>query len=149
MTTPLGAINLDAGAVPPQLEPDEDQIDLVVDLLFGRCSETIAFTAARAFSQNDRSTKPAFGYLIQMSGSKRGHLKKRLKELAHQAADWNLPTVFAPVLSATFVSGPRARAADVFEIVAIPFDLDTNPDRGLAMLRAILGEPSIVLETGG
>jgi hypothetical protein len=69
-------------------------------------------------------------------------------ERARQAANWKQPAVFAPPV-VTLKTARGATANDVFEGVALSVDCDASPTAALAFLRELLGDPTVVIASGG
>src|SRR5262249_7059055 len=69
-------------------------------------------------------------------------------ERAKQAANWREPAVFCPPV-ATLKNGRNAKADNVHEGVTLPVECDKEPAAALGVLREILGDPTVVVASGG
>jgi Protein of unknown function (DUF3987)/Primase C terminal 2 (PriCT-2) len=69
-------------------------------------------------------------------------------ERARQAARWHIPAVFCPPV-ATFTSSANAKLENLREGVALSVECDQAATAALRKLTDIIGEPTIVVESGG
>jgi hypothetical protein len=67
---------------------------------------------------------------------------------ATQAANWHEPAVFCPPV-ATFRTSKNAKTDNICEGVALSVECDQFPQQARQTLEAILGEPTVVVESGG
>ena len=67
---------------------------------------------------------------------------------AAQASNWHEPAVFCPPV-ATFLTSQNAKTDNLCEGVAISVECDQLPQQARQTLDAILGAPTVVVESGG
>ena len=129
---------------PDELTPDRDMLVRFVDVMFKNANK-IGFVSFRVFRDNGKSERPV---LIQALRLDDYEFEPLMLIPAKQAANWYEPAVFCPPV-ATFKDHRNAKADNVLEGVALSVDCDQAPRHGRTTLEAVLGQSTIVSESGG
>lgn len=125
------------------MSPDIDQIIAFHTALFKHGSAD-TFIAARAFRDDGTEAPP---FLIQATPA--WEAPRVVYDMVAKAAQSNFPVVVAPPI-ATFKTRAGAAESDLAEGVAISVDADkTDPDAAREVLTKLLGEPTVVVASGG
>ena len=125
------------------MNPDIEAITEFHAALFKHASAD-TFIAARAF-RDDGTPAPPF--LIQATPTREA--VGVVLDMANKAAPSSFPVVLAPPI-ATFKTRAGAAESNLAEGVAISMDADTaDPDAARAVLTKLLGEPTVVVASGG
>ena len=128
------------------MKPDRGDLGRFVDALF-RYAEEGSFVSLRAFSEHKRGVPPVKIEAVAVNGDLT-KLVDRAEIVAALAADASEPAVFAPPV-AVFLNPRNAGEKDLAAALAAAAELDHEAQAGLARLRAILGPPTVVVESGG
>jgi hypothetical protein len=123
--------------------PDRASVEAFVAALFRHAgSET--FISLRAFDDT-KNTRPLF-----IEGVKVGdpELIERICARVAQAAKVTTPHVFCSPIC-TFQTATGAKATDLAEGLALSVECDERAEAALIKLTTVLGEPTIVVESGG
>jgi hypothetical protein len=125
------------------LLPDMEELARFSGAMFKRANPE-RVVALRAFDET-KDVRPLFAEPISL-----GHPQFRevVYERTHQAANRDKPAVFCPPV-VTFRNGKNAKADNVLEGVALSVDCDKAPNAALAVLKEILGDPTVVVASGG
>jgi hypothetical protein len=99
----------------------------------------------RAFPDAAKNALPLFIEPISVSDPQ---FLPVVVERARQAANWHKPAVFCPPV-VTLKDGRNAKADNVHEGVTLPVECDKEPSAALSALREILGDPTVVVASGG
>jgi hypothetical protein len=126
------------------LTPEKDALERFARAVF-KHAKPEGYVSARIFLDNGVEGAPIEIEAVSV-GDPQFHAV--IYERARQAATWSKPAVFAPPV-VTLKTPRGARADDVFEGVAISVDCDASPVVALAFLREILGDPTVVVASGG
>jgi primase-like protein len=129
----------------PLLEPDHDQIEQFVDLVF-RHAKMEGFVSLRAFYQE--GDKPFHFTLVDLGKLGCHGIVKAAIEDARRAAQAPRPINFCPPL-AVFSNRKHAREEDITQGLAISVEADSQPKAARVRLEAILGSATVVIESGG
>ena len=131
-------------AHPGDLTPDRAQLAEFASLLFGN-ARLEGFIALRSFVEGSKDEGAILTEWIRI-----GDLVflDTVYERARQAATWNKPAVFCPPV-ATFRARGNAKTENLYEGVALSVECDESPQEALQILDAILGEPTVTVESGG
>ena len=124
-------------------EADRKSVEAFVAALFRHAgSET--FISLRAFDDT-KNTRPLF-----IEGVKVGdpELIERICARVAQAAKVTTPHVFCSPIC-TFQTATGAKATDLAEGLALSVECDERAEAALIKLTTVLGEPTIVVESGG
>jgi hypothetical protein len=126
-----------------RFEPDNQALNRFVALF--KHAKREGFISLRAF-RDDKDGEPAlFSEPITLGDPQ---FLKVVSERVRQAANWHYPVVFCPPV-VTLRTAKGAKVDDVLEGVALSVDCDQMPNAALALLRGILGEPTVVVASGG
>ena len=126
-----------------ELQPDRAQLDRYFAILF-KNADPEGYLSLRIFGGSDNRLLREEA--VQVGAADRGD---RIETMARVAAGLE---VVAPALAppgCTFSNPHRARVIDLKEGVAIVVECDERPRASLAVLRAVLGRPTMVVESGG
>jgi hypothetical protein len=135
------------GLAPVEREPDLDEIRMFVHAVFRRCS-CPAWISFRTFANNDATSKPTQIEAAQALGGMWDAVSKAAWREARIAANHPEGRVFAPP-PATFSKHWFARETDLQQCPVLVWDLDSRPAWALARARQILGEPTLIVASGG
>jgi hypothetical protein len=126
-----------------RFEPDNQALGRFVALF--KHAKREGFISLRAFRDDKDGEPPLFSEPITL-----GDLQflKVVSERVRQAANWHYPVVFCPPV-VTLRTAKGAKVDDVLEGVALSVDCDKAPSAALAFLQKILGEPTVVVASGG
>lgn len=132
------------------LEPDLEQLVDFIDATFAHAGEG-GVVHLRAFYDDEPAKKrgdPPFATRrVKLNGHGLAGLVGEAGALAAAASRAERAVVFAPPI-ATF-HGDKADEAGLREGLVLSVELDDRPAQGRASLRAILGPPTVVVESGG
>jgi hypothetical protein len=128
-----------------ELAPDREAIQQFVSALFKHADKQ-GFVSLRIFpDKGAKNDKP-----IEIDDIRIGD--PRFLDVAfnraNQAAYWHEPAVFCPPV-ATFRTAGSAAGANLHEGVALSVECDQHPQEARQTLEAILGEPTLVVVSGG
>jgi hypothetical protein len=139
--------NTSAQSVKPGLlEPDAGEIAKFVNALF-RYASPGAYVSLRSFFQHE--DKPFVITAAKVGAGSNLHLvTKEATNLARTCAQSTVASVFCPPV-ATFDNPRKAAEANVVDGLAISVELDENPTAALELLITVLGEPTVVVRSGG
>jgi hypothetical protein len=135
------------GLPPVDHEPDLEQIRMFVHGVFQRC-KTPAWVSLRTFANADATAKPTKIKAAYALNGLWDAISKAAWLEAREAANHPEGRVFAPP-PATFSKDWHAREIDLQECPVLVWDLDSHPVESLARLRQILGEPTLIIASGG
>jgi hypothetical protein len=129
---------------PTILEPDRDQIEIFVNVIF-RHAQT-GFVSLRAFIEgsNDIFRKTP----IRIVSNNLKFLCDAVEDDVRRAAQYPKAVVFCPPLAA-FGDDKSATENNIVEGFTITVECDENPDAARAKLEAILGPATTVVRSGG
>jgi hypothetical protein len=127
-----------------QLLPDEQDLAGFVAAVFKR-ADPKGIVSLRAFPDAVKNAKPLFIDPIALGDPQ---FLAVVMERAGQAANWPKPVVFCPPV-VTLKDGRNAKADNVHEGVTLPVECDEQPNAALSFLREILGDPTVVVASGG
>ena len=130
-----------------ELEPDIDQLEILIEALFRYCNRE-GVVSLRLFYQ--KGTGKVFDIVPVPLKDGLKSLIKAAETQARRAARVPTPLVFAPPI-ATFMedAGWHARQEDLLEGPALSLELDDNPRAALAKLEHLLGPATLVVRSGG
>jgi hypothetical protein len=132
------------------LAVDRDQIERFVSALFMHAGEG-GTVSLRAFYDDalakKRDDPPYKIRNVRLNGGGLGPVIEAAAEIAEAALESGRPVVLAPPI-ATFRGG-KADEKGLLEGLVLSVELDERAAEGLATLRAILGPPTLVIESGG
>jgi Protein of unknown function (DUF3987)/Primase C terminal 2 (PriCT-2) len=137
----------EAGTASRELAPDGAQLARFSEAVFKNANR-LGFVSLRAFLDKDdtkKDDKPIFVTPINL-GDPQYHAL--LVERARQAATWPKSAVFCPPV-VTFRTGKDAKTENIFEGVTLPVECDQAPVAAWAFLRELLGDPTIIVASGG
>jgi uncharacterized protein DUF3987 len=129
----------------PKLEPDHDQLARFVTAMFKHASGG-TFVSLRAFYETD-SAKPFQISAIKLNGDLNKLITNAMNN-AKVAANARSKVVFAPPIS-TFTNHKHAREIDLAEGLALSVECDKRTKAAKDMLQRLLGEPTVVVASGG
>src|SRR5262245_4712092 len=143
----LRAARAAQAAATPELEPDVDQLEILIEALFRYCSKK-GLVSLRLFYQKD--TGKVFDIVPVPLKDGLKPLIKAAETQARRAANFPTPLMFAPPI-ATFMEGAgwHARQVDLLEGPALSLELDDNPRAALAKLERLLGPATFPVRSGG
>ncbi len=132
------------------LSADASQIDSFANAVFKRCVDqnglpTGGRIALRAFT-NEKGNAPVLMTWEPLAGSPVKRATAAATLVARRSKDQ--AAVFAPPVC-IFNDDGKAREEDVLAAPVIVADLDADPAKGLAALKAILGPPTLIVASGG
>jgi hypothetical protein len=125
------------------LHPDTESLRRFSAVLFKHADQR-GFVSLRAFPHR-ANTSSIFIEPITLEDAQ---FLDVVCERARQAAKWREPAVFCPPV-ATFKTGKSAAEENIHEGVTLAAELDESPDAARARLGAWLGEPTLVMQSGG
>jgi hypothetical protein len=132
------------------LEPDREQLARFIGTLFQHAEEG-GFVSLRAFFDDEQAKKRGDGPFkirtVRLNGGGLAPVIDAAFRLATEAAAATRPVVVSPPI-ATFKSG-KADEKNLIEGLALTVEMDERAAQGLTTLRAILGPPTVVMESGG
>jgi hypothetical protein len=127
------------------LPPDREMLSRFAEIMFKHASLK-GYVSLRAFPDTgSRGQKALFVDPIPL-GDK--DFVDTLVERARQTAEWHEPAVFCPPV-ATFRDHKNAKTDNICEGVALSVECDQYPREARQTLEAILGEPTVVVQSGG
>ncbi len=132
------------GAAVGQLLPDEQDLARFAAAVF-KHADPKGFVSLRAFLDAKKDAPPLFVVPISIGDPQ---FLPVVVERAKQAANWYQPAVFCPPV-VTLKNGRNAKADNVQEGVTLPVECDAEPTAALEYLRDILGDPTVVVASGG
>jgi hypothetical protein len=103
------------------------------------------FVSLRAFPDAVKNGKTIFIDPISLGDPQ---FNAVVAERARQAAEWPIPAVFCPPC-ATFKTATNATTENIFEGVVLSIECDKNPGAAVTLLRKLLGEPTLIVASGG
>jgi putative DNA primase/helicase len=127
------------------LNADRNQIEIFVKAIF-RHAGTSGFVAIRAFSEGDYGR--AFALRATSLERGLGAVIDAAEEIANRAARDPGPVNFCPPL-AIFTNEDYARQEDIAAGLVITVECDSQPNSALDTLRQIIGEPTVIVKSGG
>ena len=124
--------------------PDRAVLAAFADCLF-RHADPDTFIAVRAYPDSGKS-EPA----CIVDGARVGDARRddSIFDRARQAATWPTPAVFCPP-TATFTERKKATLAALANGVALTVDCDKHPVKARHKLTELLGDPTMVVASGG
>ncbi|MGI9501505.1 MAG: PriCT-2 domain-containing protein, partial [Geminicoccaceae bacterium] len=132
---------------PSTLLPDRETMDVFVDSLFMHASE--GYASLRVFPHEEG---PPLRHEDSAPVGDLDVLKEKAFEVASWAATYRTPGVFCPPI-ASFVKPDigvvRARKEDLVEGYAVSLECDESAAEALKTVRALLGQPTLVVASGG
>jgi hypothetical protein len=126
------------------LHPDVQSLQRFSAAMFKHADQR-GFISFRAFPDLKGKGDPLFTTPISLGDPQ---FLAVASELAAQAAQWHKPAVFCPPV-VTLRDARNAKADNVREGVALSVECDQDPNGALATLREILGDPTIIVASGG
>src|SRR5262245_55708631 len=126
------------------LLPDAGKIQRFYTAVF-KHADRQGIVSLRAFLDNSRDEKPLFVEPISIGNPQ---FLEVVTERAKQVATWPSPVVFCPPVT-TFKTCENAKTENLLEGVALVVECDQSPATALFLLREILGEPTVIVESGG
>jgi hypothetical protein len=126
------------------LTPDRETLKHFVAAMF-KHADPKGFISLRAF-RDDVDGEPAI--FIEPISVGHPDLLDVVVERAFQAACWRFPAVFCPPV-ATFRTAKDAKDTNLHEGIALGVEIDEAASSALCKLTDILGEPTVVVESGG
>jgi hypothetical protein len=133
-----------APAMTTFLEPDRDQLEMFINALF-RHAGSRGYVSLRAFYEDE--TKPFRISPVPLTGGLPFVIERAFDD-AHRAANDPKRVVFCPPI-AIFENGKRAREKDILAGLALSVECDQHPQRARERLVKLLGEPTLVVRSGG
>ena len=127
-----------------QLLPNEQDLARFMAAVFKR-ADPKGIVSLRAFPDAVKNASPVFIEPISLGDPQ---FLPVVAERARQAANWRKPAVFCPPV-VTLKDGRNAKADNVREGVTLPVECDAQPNAALSFLREILGDPTVVVASGG
>jgi putative DNA primase/helicase len=126
--------------------PDTAQLGRFTAALF-KHADPKGFVSLRAFrdDKEEKDEKPIFINPISIGDPQ---FLAVVVERTRQAANSLIPAVFAPPV-VTFKTGRDAKTENILEGVAISVECDKTPAAAQATLRELLGDPTIIVVSGG
>lgn len=128
-----------------RLTADREELARFIDIGF-RYADEGGFVLMRSFEHE--TDRPILFRTVKLNGSGLGVLAAAAAAQATATALHQRPAVFAPPLC-TFNNDKQAREQDVANGLLLSAELDAHPERGLAQARRLLGEPTMVISSGG
>src|SRR6516162_9486447 len=128
------------------LQPDEENLKRFAAAVFKRAAPH-GIVSLRAFedSRKVRKDKPVFVEPISIGDPQ---FMPVVVERAQQAANWCRSAVFCPPV-VTFREAGNATTENILEGVALSVECDQHPNDAIATLTDLLGEPTIIVASGG
>jgi hypothetical protein len=127
-----------------QLLPNEQDLARFIAAVFKRADPN-GVVSLRAFPDAVKNARPLFIEPISLGDPQ---FLPVVIERARQAANWAKPAVFCPPV-VTLKDGRNAKADNVHEGVTLPVECDEKPNSALSVLREILGDPTVIVASGG
>jgi predicted P-loop ATPase len=128
----------------PMLSPDRDALATFSAAIF-KNTDPEGFVSLRAFDDGSRDKPPLFIDPITIGNPA---FLDVVYERAKQAAAWHSSVVFCPPI-VTFATAKDATTENIHEGVTLSVDCDASPNAALSTLQGILGEPTLVIASGG
>jgi RecA-family ATPase/nucleotide-binding universal stress UspA family protein len=129
---------------PFAFEPDEDHLARFMAAVF-KHADPEGFLNLRAFNDVHAGRAPIFTEGVKVGDSQ---LVARVMASARAAANHAEPHVFCPP-TCTFAISTSAANDVLADGLVLSVDCDKSPEKGKALLTAVLGEPTIVVASGG
>jgi hypothetical protein len=126
------------------LLPDAEKLQRFCAALFKHANPE-GIVSLRAFLENAKDEKALFIEPISIGNPQ---FLEVVAERAKQAATWEVPAVFCPPVT-TFKTTKNAKAENLLEGVALVVECDQSPATALFLLRELLGDPTMIVESGG
>jgi hypothetical protein len=130
--------------------PDPTLIERFVNGLFAHAAEG-GIVSLRAFYDDElakrRDEKPFRIRTVRLNGAGLEPVVRQAVRLAEEAAQSGRPVVVAPPI-VTFADS-RASEKNLLEGLTLSIELDEHPSEGLATLRGAIGQPTMVVASGG
>src|SRR5947207_1284875 len=127
------------------LKPNADEMAQFTGAMF-KNADPKGFISLRAYRDDGADdVKPIFKESILVGSP---DLMPVIVERARQAACWDVPAVFCPPV-ATFQTAANAKTENLFEGVALSVECDQAASGAQQRLTEIIGEPTIVVASGG
>jgi hypothetical protein len=120
------------------------QLKRFVDVLF-KHADRKGFVSLRAFPHKKGTPPPIFIEPITLDHPQ---FLEVVAERARQAATWHEKAVFSPPV-ATFKTAKSAAEDNILDGVTLAVECDDSPTAALAKLTEWLGEPTLVMQSGG
>jgi len=139
-----GSQTCEPGAAVGQLLPDEQDLARFAAAVF-KHADPKGFVSLRAFLDAKKDAPPLFIDPISIGDPQ---FLAVVVERAKQAANWREPAVFCPPV-VTLKNGRNAKTDNVHEGVTLPVECDAEPTAALGYLRDVLGDPTVVVASGG
>lgn len=127
-----------------QLLPNEQDLARFAAAVF-KHADPKGIVSLRAFFDAKKDAPPLFIEPISVGDPQ---FLAVVVERGKQAANWREPAVFCPPV-VTLKNGRNAKADNVHEGVTLPVECDKEPAAALSFLREILGEPTVIVASGG
>ena len=128
------------------VDADRAEIGLFVNAMFVHADEG-TLVSLRTFSHN-AGDPPVDIRGVEINCAGLAPLAQIAFGRARRAARHPEPTVFAPPV-ATFNNATRAREVDLANGLVLSVEIDADAKAGLALLRGIVGPPTVVVASGG
>ena len=128
------------------LTADRMEIGRFVEAMFRHADEG-TFASLRTFTHN-AADPPVNITGVAINGAGLAQLVQIAFGRASRAARHPEPTVFAPPVC-TLNNATRAREDDLVNGLDLSVEIDANPAAGLALLRGLIGPPTVVVASGG
>lgn len=132
------------------LEPDRHQIERWFANLFRHAGRE-GYVSMRAYTHNNKPILQGM-WTSSLTGGL-AHVFDDAYDVAYRAATYPEPAVFCPPAGAGFnATGKdrgRAREQDLLLGLVISVELDDHPEEGRLKLQDILGEPTMIVKSGG
>jgi predicted P-loop ATPase len=130
---------------------DRDMIARHVNVLFRHAGEG-GFANIRAFYDDKlakkRNDPPFKTKAVRLNGKGLEPVIEAAFTMAQEAAEANRPVVVCPPI-ATFRTGSKADVKGLLEGLVLSVEIDEHGPDAVAKLRAVLGDPTLVIESGG
>jgi hypothetical protein len=128
-----------------ELPPDTEQLGRFCAAIF-KYANPHGFVSLRAFLDDGKNDTPAlFTEPVNIGNPQ---FLAVVSERVRQAANWPKPAVFCPPV-VTFQTAKNAKTENVFEGVALSVDCDSSPNAARATLAGLLGDPTVIVASGG
>jgi uncharacterized protein DUF3987/primase-like protein len=128
-----------------ELPPDTEMLARFCAALFKHANPQ-GFVSLRAFpDEGKKDTPPIFVEPINIGNPQ---FLAVVSERARQAANWPKPAVFCPPL-VTLQTAKNAKTENILEGVALSVDCDSSPNAARATLAELLGDPTVIVASGG